>query len=1773
MNRFWCKQTGQKLAIIICCALIFTGAFQNFVWAETGEQTDIPGGDPQYKIFLNHITVEGDNRDQDNYQQEFESSVSGNDIEIDGKLFQIGQHGEIVDIYGEATVSGNDLYILADVPQVDIIYRGNQAYFETVSTVSGNEGACVVLNKKHTLAARISIAVDRENYEPAASVYPDVTENFYYIDGSGNPADPQAVKAADGPFQVRAELCDVEAVTEAFPDEEVELVYRGYAEYGRDMELWDKEGNRIDQIVPGQYYNVGRIVVKGHEKSSSDPFGIYELTVGKDITSGKIATESTDIVIPSVSGGDATFTLHMENAGSENLRSNSICFLIDNAAPEIRSVRYQKAGETEFQEWTAGTELKDSNGIAMRFVISEEHGIKKVLVVYQEETGEIKEENATLITALSGDAATEYVYEWAGAKPDVHYTKVGLVVTDAAGNTTTWGNASYLLDHTAPQINRITWEKTEEPGTILKLDPTAEATITAKDGITLVYHVTETNGMGSAELSYVNEKGERVTIQGEQKRETEAYIGYTYTYRLSQKDTTYADLQLTLEDELGNTPEMPSAKLTAIIDRTLPVVQGISWTTAEQNEELEVKNTDVLVAQTEVNLIVDVEENNLSTIGLYYREGDMDILIGEQTGDTNFVFSISSTAYNYKQLFFILKDKSDNIGYYGLKDNKELRVIIDQDAPTMENLSYVYPQIDIWYRNRQESLKYTFTLKDYSDIDSVEMVTLLEDGQRIVWDLTADCKKISDRDEKGYYTYQITTDNTRFVSAMDQNQTYYFVVRDQWQNELSTITDPENKVHMLVDNTAPSTEAYVKFSGDNDKFYNTLDELVEVEDKTYSYGRLAGRLFNNSEVRLMIYVADLAADDAVGQAASGIKEVKVTYSYTEESLFSAKESTKVLSYGVGNNESVIKTPATVKLGDETVVMDEISFEIKVSDSQQITSIDSIEITDAAGNTTVIREYANAMNLVVDYVLDNKAPELAPSIPGSGYSKDANTYYYNTNKIDMAVSIVENNFFPAEVISNLKTGDATRTITMGSFQNLGSYNYRSNFTMEEGDGKYQFSLSYTDRSENAMILQGGNSDSLVDGTYTSPVLVLDTTPPVLNISYYKNGQNITDSVYAGNCINGDVTAVISITETNFDPDLVQLIFSAAAASDNQSFGITYNPSAWNRSGDTYTYTILCNTEGRYSLTASCVDKAGNGSAGVAASDFIVDKTIPAVNISYNATTENGYYNMDRVATVTVTDQNFDENAVDYVITTTGTQPTVGNWAHTAANGCDGNRHVMGCMWSSQVVFNEDANYTFTFNCKDKAYNISDPVPEEAFTIDKTVPVIRVSYDNQDALNDYYFKHARNATITITEHNFSSSDINLMINSPDGEINVPNIWRNGGTDVYVCEIPYDTDGDYSFDISYTDLAGNEAEAYSGDRFVIDLTAPELEIGGVSDRSANNGVIAPVVTYSDKNYDAKEVNIQITGVNHGQVELEHTITANQDGQTVAFMDFSHIQEMDDLYTLDAVVIDKAGNITEESILFSVNRFGSVYIFSEETQAVLDRFYTNQGPKLTVTEINVDTLEHQEISFSCDGNITVLDPNTDYTIQESGGELEWKEYVYEIAGSIFDAEGVYVVTIQSIDRAANDTTNRLREKNIEFTVDKTAPSVVIGGIEDGESYAETTRSLTIDAVDNIYLTSLEIYLNAERVAVYDEEDLSENYGIVSYEIGEMGSTQTVCVIAKDAAGNVTQTDPISFLISSNVLIRWFYNRPLFIGSIAGVIAVTGSIFCLIFRKRRKRG
>ena len=572
---------------------------------------------------------------------------------------------------------------------------------------------------------------------------------------------------------------------------------------------------------------------------------------------------------------------------------------------------------------------------------------------------------------------------------------------------------------------------------------------------------------------------------------------------------------------------------------------------------------------------------------------------------------------------------------------------------------------------------------------------------------------------------------------------------------------------------------------------------------------------------------------------------------------------------------------------------------------------------------------------------------------------------------------------------------------------------------------------------------------------------------------------------------------------------------------------------------------------------------------------IDITVPTISVSYdlNSPLNDRYYNATRTATVTVTERNFDESAVRFNITNTdGTPASISGWSHSADSGVsDSATHT--CY----VTFAADGDYTFTLNTTDLAGNDSNYTQVDDFTIDQTDPTIQVSYDNNNDAETGYYNAERTATVTVNEHNFNAADVNAAITAAlEGRsITTPRLgsWSTRG-DVHTASVTFSADGDYTFDVDYTDLAGNAAADYSQDRFTVDQTAPSVEFFDIVDKSANNDVVAPGVTYSDINYTENGVEITLTGSRNSEMELDGERTSVPNGESIKMADFEHTKDMDDIYTLTAVITDRAGNETEESVTFSVNRFGSVYTLSRATQELVDDYYSNEEQDLVITETNVDTLSFNGISYVRDSSLVNLTEGKDYTVKESGSDVSWKQYQYTISKENFEKEGNYTVTIDSEDLATNVSSNQAKGCDIQFVIDKTAPTIVVTGIENGEAYRADTRDMTISVSDNFYMDQVNVYLDGKPAegGEFNASTIQRDNGELVYSIGNANDYQTLLVRATDAAGNEAESGDYSVLVTSNLLVQYYSNKPLLIGSIIVVILIAAGCCYLVIRRQKKQ-
>lgn len=579
-------------------------------------------------------------------------------------------------------------------------------------------------------------------------------------------------------------------------------------------------------------------------------------------------------------------------------------------------------------------------------------------------------------------------------------------------------------------------------------------------------------------------------------------------------------------------------------------------------------------------------------------------------------------------------------------------------------------------------------------------------------------------------------------------------------------------------------------------------------------------------------------------------------------------------------------------------------------------------------------------------------------------------------------------------------------------------------------------------------------------------------------------------------------------------------------------------------------------------------------------FGIDITDPTIEVRYdnNDAQNEKYFKEDRTATITVTERNFDPNSTK--ITTESN--AISSWTYqpgSMANGDDD-------KWICTVAYTEDGDYTFDVTTTDlvghraAGADYGDSVAPREFTVDKTNPIIHITFDNNDVRNGKYYNAERTATVSIEEHNFSTDGVELTTtaNIQEGSVAAPTAggWSSAG-DNNTASVPFTQDGNYTMHVEFTDLAGNKAEPQDVDEFMVDTTAPELEITGVEDMMAYNGDVAPVITYHDINYDDSSAGVVIVGVKNPAGEnLTGTRAEDAFGGSFTCDNIEAVKENDDIYTVTGSVSDLAGNTTEVKVTFSVNRFGSTYMFADDTQALLDKYYTNAPQALHVIEINVDGQTMNRVTTSRNGEVTTLKENSDYTVQES--VPGWHQFDYTINATNFDTEGAYDVTLYSEDEAGNASSNRsIKENNaatsdmpITFVVDKTPPINVVTGVDNDEQYVAAERTIVVNYDDNVGMDSLTLSVNGEVVAQYDAQALQQAGGSVQYQAKAANHWQELKVVSVDVAGNVSSETTIRYLLTGNLLVQYYNNKPIFYGSLIVLAAV--AIFIILLFKRKKR-
>ena len=591
---------------------------------------------------------------------------------------------------------------------------------------------------------------------------------------------------------------------------------------------------------------------------------------------------------------------------------------------------------------------------------------------------------------------------------------------------------------------------------------------------------------------------------------------------------------------------------------------------------------------------------------------------------------------------------------------------------------------------------------------------------------------------------------------------------------------------------------------------------------------------------------------------------------------------------------------------------------------------------------------------------------------------------------------------------------------------------------------------------------------------------------------------------------------------------------------------------------------------------------------------IDTVGPKITVSYdnNSAQNEKYFKADRTATIKVVDRNVDNGKIHI-----NTQVSVpGSFSYSSGGGNGAND-----TWIKKLYYNKDGDYTLDLpNCTDalgnKATVTYEGTAPKAFTIDKTIPVIYVTFDNNSSQNGKYYKDPRTATVRIHEHNFRASDvkINQTATIQKGSVSAPGVSGfGGGGDDHSASINYSNDGNYTIEVNYTDLAGNPAKVVKVDEFVIDRTKPVVKfVTPDKNNMVFQDAIAPQIEYSDINTTRGMASINLKGMKKSNVlEVVEDTFSNYEG-TVRFENLKKVRENDDIYLATAVVTDLAGNEESVSITFSVNRFGSTYDYNNDpfTTDLVQNYFANEEGDVVLREINVNKLTERSLTLYKDGDNRKLVEGTDFKVDENTVNGHY-EYIYTIFKANFEEEGNYNIIATSKDEAKNTNSNSSVKGNdgsnevpLRFAIDKTEPTNEVTGVDITKNkFTESEITLDIRPLDNMNAVAkflvrvldkdgnelAKFEMSGEELAKY----LEEHDGVYQLTVEQNTGWQTIEIVTTDAAGNqstdytIADNTAYNVLVTPNLFVQYINRLPLVLLTVA---AVAGIIFFIIWKRKK---
>lgn len=782
-------------------------------------------------------------------------------------------------------------------------------------------------------------------------------------------------------------------------------------------------------------------------------------------------------------------------------------------------------------------------------------------------------------------------------------------------------------------------------------------------------------------------------------------------------------------------------------------------------------------------------------------------------------------------------------------------------------------------------------------------------------------------------------------------------------------------------------------TGNAAKHTATIDFTADANyEFTLSYEDLATNNCKYEEVKF--------ADGTVALRYFAVDKTAPTGTVTAGELGTWDKLIEILTFGLWSKDTVDVTGTT---NDVTTPIESVSY-YKTSDTtakteEELKAITSWAAFDGATGITVPADEQFVVYIrIVDYagnvtyistngiIVDDTIPAVESVKPEITITPESAHGIYNSD-VTVAVSVVDPKTGDTNAYAGLKEiryeiyslGAKTQDGVLYSFD-----------TTNPTHGQLQQSWSKADAIVVDKNLNNSNDVKIVvyavdnagNSNKAECNIKIDITAPKIDVTYDNNDgdSTFTESVY----FKANRTAKIVVTERNFDPTMVKLVITNTDGYIPELSAWTTVEGTGNGDGTTHTAYVVFDKDGDYTFDISCTDTATNANTAVdyanslAPKAFTVDKTAPVVSVVYdnNEVLNGNYYKAQRIATITVTEHNFETGRIKIALKATddgkdATLPTVSNWTSN------------GDVHTATITYAADSLYVFDFDYNDKAGNATADIAEQTFYVDKTNPVLKIEKIVDESANNDEGNIGFVMTATDTNFDVFTPVLTAVVKKGDAfetkqlEIGEITDIKNGKV-FTVTNI--DADGIYRITCTIVDKAGNTysevtLEKADGSTYVEQRAGEDTLVTFSVNRDGSTfevdeNTVGVVEQYYVQNVENDVVIVEINAdplkeytvtLNGKALEKDKDYTVTEEGGNGAWMKYTYKVNKDLFadegeYKLVVSSKDKADNdafsdVKEAAVEFVVDRTAPVVTVSGIAN---DGRY--QTDKQTVTLIPTD-------------------------------------------------------------------------------------------------------------------------------------------------------------------------------------------------------------------------